>query len=142
MLAQPDERICLRARRHGVVLVRPFAKAGALAAAGAALAVLGWPATVAAATLLALAALVALRAAWRWERTQLVVTTEKVVVVDGTLRRRAATVGLGRIGAVELEQTLAGRLLGYGTVVAGDLEIPYVPQPRRVAVLVDRLARH
>ena len=48
---------------------------------------------------------------------------------------------LSRIGPVELEQTLVGRLLGYGTVIAGELEIPYVPGPHRVAGLVDRLAR-
>ena len=71
----------------------------------------------------------------------MVLTTEMLVVVHGTLRRRAAAVRLSRIGAVELEQTLLGRLLGYGTVVAGELEIPYVPEPRRVAGLVDRLAR-
>ena len=33
---------------------------------------------------------------------------------------------------VEVEQSLIGRALGYGTVVAGDLEIPHVPQPRDV----------
>jgi hypothetical protein len=38
---------------------------------------------------------------------------------------------------VEIEQGLLGRLLGYGTVVAGDLEITHVPEPRR---LVERLA--
>jgi hypothetical protein len=45
------------------------------------------------------------------------------------------------VGTVELEQSLTGRLLGYGTVVAGEIEIDYVPQPRRVASLVDRLAQ-
>jgi hypothetical protein len=40
---------------------------------------------------------------------------------------------------VEIEQGLLGRLLGYGTIVAGDLEITYVPKPRRVYGLVERL---
>ena len=102
---------------------------------------MGWPVSVAGVALLAVAAGIALRAAWRWERTRVQVTTESLVVVHGTLRRRSAAVQLSRIGPVELEQTLVGRLLGYGTVVAGELEIPYVPRPQRVAGLVDRLGR-
>jgi hypothetical protein len=45
-------------------------------------------------------------------------------------------VPLDRIGVVEVDQTLSGRLLGYGTLVAGELEIPYVPRPREVARLL------
>jgi uncharacterized membrane protein YdbT with pleckstrin-like domain len=66
----------------------------------------------------------------RWDRTEVVLTTEKLLVVHGIARRRAAAVRLARVGAVEVEQGVVGRLLGYGTVVAGELEIPYVPHPR------------
>jgi len=48
---------------------------------------------------------------------------------------RAAAVRFARIGPVEVEQGLVGRVLGYGTVIAGDLEVPYVPDPRRVGRL-------
>jgi hypothetical protein len=41
---------------------------------------------------------------------------------------------------LELEQSLPGRLLGYGTLVAGPLEIDHVPEPRRLYRLVERLA--
>jgi hypothetical protein len=34
-----------------------------------------------------------------------------------------------------MEQSGLGRMLGYGTVIAGELEIPYVPDPRRVCSL-------
>jgi hypothetical protein len=44
-------------------------------------------------------------------------------------------VRFARVGPVEVEQSLAGRLLGYGTLIAGDLEVPYVPDPRRVCRL-------
>ena len=47
---------------------------------------------------------------------------------------------LERVGAVEMEQTLLGRLLGYGTVFAGDLEISYVAGPREMYGLVERLS--
>jgi uncharacterized membrane protein YdbT with pleckstrin-like domain len=135
------DRVCLDERPHAVVLAWPFLKAGAVGAVAAALALVGWPVSIAGAALLAVAAGIALRAAWVWERTRVQVTTEALVVVHGTLRRRSAAVPLSRIGPVELEQTLTGRLLGYGTVSAGELEIPYVPRPQRVAGLVDRLAR-
>ena len=85
-------------------------------------------------------ALVSLRAVWRWERARLVVTTEKLFVVDGTLRRRASAVRLRSVENLELEQSLAGRLLGYGTLVAGPLEIEHVPHARSVLRLVERLA--
>ena len=63
-------------------------------------------------------------------------TTEKLFVVHGTVRRRAAAVRLAQVGAIEVDQGLFGRLLGYGTLVAGELEIAYVPQPRTVGTLV------
>jgi uncharacterized membrane protein YdbT with pleckstrin-like domain len=139
MLTSPHERICLEARRHGIVLVRPLGRAVALAIAGGYGLLRGWPWSLAGALLAAAAAAVALRAVWRWERTRVVVTTEKLCVVRGTLRRRAASVRLSRVATVEIEQSLLGRLLGYGTLVAGELELDHVPKPRRVYRLVERL---
>ena len=135
-----DEEICFDARRHGVVLVRPLAQAAVLSLLGAALLAQPWPLLVPGAALVVLAAAVVLRAVWRWERTRLVVTTEKVCVVDGTLRRRSSAVRLRAVEKLELEQSMAGRLLGYGTLVAGPLEIDHVPEARSVYRLVERLA--
>jgi uncharacterized membrane protein YdbT with pleckstrin-like domain len=116
-------------RRHAIVLARPFAKAFLLAGAGAAILLQGWRVSPAGAALVILGALLALRAVWRWERTRIVIGGGQLAVVHGTLRRRSAAT---RIGAVEIEQSLLGRLLGYGTVVAGELEIPFVPDPRTI----------
>jgi len=80
----------------------------------------------------------AMRDVWMWEQTRVVHTNEKLFVVHGTFHRRAAAVRLSRLGAVEIEQSLVGRLMGYGTIVAGELEIDYVPEPRRVYGLVER----
>jgi uncharacterized membrane protein YdbT with pleckstrin-like domain len=140
MLTASGERICLEERRHGVVLAAPFVRALGLVALGIGLMAIGWPASIAGAGLQVLGAVVALRAVWSWEQTRVVLTTEKLFVVHGTLRKRAAAVRLSRVGAVEIEQSLVGRLLGYGTIVAGELEIMYVPQPRRVYGLVERLS--
>jgi uncharacterized membrane protein YdbT with pleckstrin-like domain len=140
MLASADERVCLDARRHGVVLARPLAQAVALVVLGGVLLTQPWPLQLPGALLVVAGALLSLQAVWRWERTHLVVTTEKLFVVHGTLRRRASAVRLRSVENLELEQTLPGRLLGYGTLVAGPLEIEHVPQPRAVYRLVERLA--
>jgi uncharacterized membrane protein YdbT with pleckstrin-like domain len=134
------ERVCLDERRHAVVLAGPFVRALGLAAVGIGCMAIGWPASIAGVLLQTLGAAIALRAVWDWERTRVVLTTEKLFVVYGTLRKRAAAVRLSRVGAVEIEQSLLGRLLGYGTIVAGELEIMYVPEPRRVYGLVERLS--
>ena len=135
-----DELICLQVRRHGAILARPLAGALALAAVGLfALTLPWWPATPVAALALVVAAALAVRQVWRWEHTQLVVTTQKLFVVHGTVRRRAAAVSLGSIRSLELEQDLPGRLLDYGTLVAGPLEVSHVAQPRQVFSLVERL---
>jgi uncharacterized membrane protein YdbT with pleckstrin-like domain len=134
------ERVCLEQRRHGIVLLGSFVRAGVLVLWGMSGVVIGWPISALGVVLLAGAAGIAVRAVWKWERTHVVVTTEKLFVVHGTLRRRAAAVRLARVGAIELEQSLLGRALGYGTLIAGDLEIPYVREPRRVCGLVTRLA--
>jgi len=140
VLASPEERVCFDARRHGVVLARPLAQAIVLAVSGGILIAQPFPLPLPGAVLVILAAAIGLRAVWRWERTHLVVTTEKIFVVGGTLRRRASTVRLRSVENLELEQSLPGRLLGYGTIVAGPLEIDHVPEPRAVYRLVERLA--
>jgi uncharacterized membrane protein YdbT with pleckstrin-like domain len=140
MLHHSEERVCLDVRRHGIVLVRPLVRALVLALLGLAAFLGGWPVSVAGATLLVVAAVVATAAVWRWDRTHVVLTTEKLFVVHGVVRRSAAAVHLGKVGTVEIEQSLLGRILGFGTVVAGDLEIRCVGRPRELCGLVQRLS--
>ncbi|MGD0167047.1 MAG: PH domain-containing protein [Gaiellaceae bacterium] len=140
MIRLTGEEVLYEARRHGIVLAGTITRALVLAAAGAVLVALGWPYSLAGAIVMAIAALVALRAVWRWDRTKLVVTSEQLYVVSGVLGRSMASVHLSSLGAIELEQTLLGRLLGYGTVIAGELEIDFVPQPRELRDLVLELA--
>ncbi|HUC35468.1 MAG TPA: PH domain-containing protein [Gaiellaceae bacterium] len=132
----PGETVRFEARPHTAALFRPLSRSMLLALAGGVLVGVSPPAlAVVGAILLAVGALLALRAVMRWDRTSLVVTTEKLLVIHGVARRRAAAVRFARVGPVEVEQGLVGRLFGYGTVIAGDLEIPYVPDPRRVGRL-------
>jgi uncharacterized membrane protein YdbT with pleckstrin-like domain len=140
MMTSGWERVCLDERRHVIVLALPFARALGVAAVGIGLMAIGWPASIAGVALQVVGAFIAVRAVWNWEQTRVVLTTDKLFVVHGTLRKRAAAVRLARIGAVEIEQGLVGRLLGYGTIVAGELEIEYVPKPREVYGLVERMS--
>jgi uncharacterized membrane protein YdbT with pleckstrin-like domain len=137
---RPEERVCLDARRHSVVLFRPLARAVLLSVAGVLLLFLPWPAPVAGALLQAIAAVSALVAVIRWDRTRFVVTTEKVFLVHGVTRRRASAVMVRSCRLVALEQSLPGRVLGYGTLQAGPLEVEYVPHAKHVRDLVERLA--
>jgi membrane protein YdbS with pleckstrin-like domain len=139
VLATDDEHVFLDARRHGVVLVRPLLRALLLAGAGCGAFLGGWPFSIAGAPLLLVAAIVATAAVWKWDRTHVVLTTEKLFVVHGVVRKRAAAVRLAKVGTIEIEQSLLGRMLGYGTIVAGELEISCVAEPREVCGLVQRL---
>jgi uncharacterized membrane protein YdbT with pleckstrin-like domain len=137
---EPGEEIRLNARPHGIALVRPLTRSVLAAAAGAVCILLGlsvhWAVGLIGAVAIAMAALLALETVWRWDRTEVVLTTEKLFVVHGVVRRRAAAVRLDRVQAVEVEQGLLGRFLGYGTLVAGNLEVPYVPRAQDVVRLV------
>jgi hypothetical protein len=127
----------LEARPHGAALVRPFARSTFLAAVGAGLVYAGvsvaWPLLAVGTLAFALAAWGAFRAVLAWDRTTLVVTSSKLLVIHGVVRRRTASASLPPGGTIEIDQSLTGRLLGYGTIVAGDLEVPFVPEPARLA---------
>jgi len=135
---EQNERVYVDARRHGVVLVRPLGRALVLALLGAVAFLGGWPVSVAGAALLVIAAAGATLAVWRWDHTRVVLTADKLFVVHGTLRWRAAAVHLEKVQTVEIEQSLPGRILGYGTLVAGDLEISCVASPGQVQGMLSR----
>lgn len=128
-----DADVRLDVRPHGVALVSPLARALVLAAAGGAIVVLGgphhWLLGAVGGAAMVIAAAIALLAVWRWDRTRIVVTADQLLVVSGIVGRRAAAVRLGESCRVGVRQGLAGRVLGYGTLVAGELEIPYVADP-------------
>jgi membrane protein YdbS with pleckstrin-like domain len=133
---EPGERVRLEERPHAAALMRPFGKSLLAVVLGLVL-VVAAPSTLGlvGAFLLAVAALYALAAVWRWDRTLLVVTSDKLFITYGIAQRRAAAVRLGRVGPVEMHQGVLGRVFGYGTVTAGELEIPYVPDPAKVCSL-------
>ena len=130
MRREPHERTYLDTRRHGIVLLPALGRAFLIAAIGGFLVPLGSPFAFVGALLVFVAALLSLRAVWRWERTRVLLTDEQLALVRGTVRRRTAAVQLDRVGAVEVDQSLVGRILGYGTLIAGPMRITYVPHAR------------
>ncbi len=134
---ESGETVRLEGRPHAAALMRPFARAFLVAGAGAALVAFGvtvaWPLVALGTLALTLAAWIAVRSVLAWDRTTLVVTSRKLLVVHGLLRRRTAAAELPPGGTVEIDQSLVGRMLGYGTLIAGNLEVPYVPDPGRLA---------
>jgi hypothetical protein len=135
-----EEHVYVDQRRHGIVLVRPLGRSLLLVILGTTGLALGWPATVPGAILVLAAAGYALAAVARWDRTRVVVTGDRLLVEHGVVRRQAAAVTLAKVATVVVEQSVLGRLLGYGTVVAGDLAVDCVPRARDVSQLVRRLA--
>ncbi len=104
----PGETVRFQARPHTAALFRPLSRSILLALGGGVLVGLSPPwLGVVGAILLGIGALLALRAVLRWDRTSLVVTTEKLLVVHGVAQRRAAAVRFARVGPVEVEQGLS-----------------------------------
>ena len=119
----------IQTHRHGIVLLRPLVRSLLLAAAGAACFLAPWrPAAFAGAALLAIAALLVVVAVMRWDRTHLVLRGDELTLVHGVLRRRSVRVRIEPGHAVEVERSLLGRLLGYGTLITGELEVDAVPK--------------
>ena len=141
MRPRRDEEVYLDARLHGAVLARPIFRSTLLVLLGIAALLVPYAAAAGVgAVLIAAGALFTLRAVWQWERTHLVVTTEKVYLLNGTLHRRTKAVRLQMVDAVEVDQSLVGQLFGYGTVVVGPLRVGHIARPSEVCHLVERLA--
>lgn len=51
-----------------------------------------------------------------YQATELAVTNKRIIVKLGVIRRATTELYLTRIEGVEVEQSILGRILGYGTV--------------------------
>ena len=106
MASEAHEFVCIDERRHAAVLAVPLARALAAAALGSVALWFRWPYTVAGVFLLCAAAVVALLAVVRWDRTRVLVTSERIVTADGVLSRRTMAVPLAGLPFVVCEQSL------------------------------------
>jgi uncharacterized membrane protein YdbT with pleckstrin-like domain len=144
-MAYPDdvlvegERVVLHRHPHWRVLVGPvLVFLAVLGAVGYLAAVIrsrgveawGWP---------VLGGLAAVLVVWltllpvvRWCRTDLVVTTRRVLVREGVVRTHGLCIPLDRVAAAHARSTVVGRLVGCGTLVVdtgADGEVEFVDVP-------------
>lgn len=125
-LLAPGERIVVRTRRHAIVLIRSVGAALVVVLAGLFLAVYvggvgrfaetervwAWGGVG-----IALVGLCVALPAWlRWRSEEYLVTDRRVIQLEGVLSKRVLDSSLEKINDVRLSQSLAGRLLGFGTI--------------------------
>jgi uncharacterized membrane protein YdbT with pleckstrin-like domain len=119
---QPDERVLVVGRLHWsiythAVLILALAIAVAIGAFWVPDPNAQRVAWVAAAAVGALGLLVFLGAAIRRHATEIVVTDRRVIFKRGILSRYTVEMNVSKIETVDVDQGLAARLLGYGTVL-------------------------
>jgi hypothetical protein len=51
-----------------------------------------------------------------WHAEQYIITNERVIQVEGIINKKEYTTSIEKINDIETDQTLFGRMLGYGTV--------------------------
>jgi membrane protein YdbS with pleckstrin-like domain len=111
----PNETVLYRARLHRS-LYAAFFGFGALTLAAAALAMFQppfWWAVI----VLGVISLLAFVSAWiRSTSSEFAVTDKRVIIKVGWIRRRTLETMLGKVEGVGVDQTLSGRMLGFGTI--------------------------
>jgi uncharacterized membrane protein YdbT with pleckstrin-like domain len=105
----PDERIVYLARLHWIIFLKSFL----LIAVGAALL---WVEPITAGIVALLGFLVWLPAFVRYRTSEFGVTTKRVVFKVGFVRRRTLELLLRHVEAILVDQSVAGRIFGYGSV--------------------------
>jgi uncharacterized membrane protein YdbT with pleckstrin-like domain len=70
----------------------------------------------------------------RFYSSEFAITNKRVIAKTGLIRRHSIEVYLDKIEAVEVSQGIAGRILGYGTIVVTGTggtkdPIPMIPAP-------------
>jgi uncharacterized membrane protein YdbT with pleckstrin-like domain len=122
------ETVLYQTRLHWMVMLAPCLAAVVLGAVGIGLLV-GAVSTIndqgsnprmlvsVAVVLLVVAALIVVVASWRRSATEMAVTNRRVLVKVGILTRRSIEIMLSKIESIRVDQSLAGRMFSFGTIV-------------------------
>jgi uncharacterized membrane protein YdbT with pleckstrin-like domain len=118
-ILQPDETVRHRGQLHWIV----FARAGALALLAVAVITVAETSDQAVGTVIWMAAVVALLAFYvlvatfvELLTTEIAITTRRVIVKTGWIRRSTSEMNLAKVESVDVDQSVLGRMLNYGTV--------------------------
>jgi uncharacterized membrane protein YdbT with pleckstrin-like domain len=108
----PDEHVVYRAKLHWII----FARAVVVLVVGVVLFIVlpGVPLAGAVVLLIGILMLVPPFVAYR--TTELGVTNKRVIVKTGLIRRRTLELLLRQVEAISVDQSLSGRLLGFGSI--------------------------
>ena len=123
----PGESVLYTTRLHWIVLYRSILVDAVFSLAGIGL--LGWAvigkhaergeaqmAGIAGFTLIVVGGIILALAAVRRNATEMAVTNKRVIIKVGYLTKRTIELFLSKVESVEVEQTLGGRMLGYGSI--------------------------
>lgn len=123
----PGERVVYSTRLHWVVLYRSIFVDTVFSLAG--LGLLGWAvvgkhtqrgeaqaAGIAGFTLIVLGGIILALAAMRRNATEMAVTNKRVIIKVGYLTKRTIELFLSKVESVEVEQSVTGRMLGFGSI--------------------------
>jgi len=106
----PGEVVAYRTHLHRILFFWPVVLG--LAALG-----LAFASPPSGGALLVIALVLAVRAYVHYVSCEFAVTNKRVVIKVGLVRRRTLEMLLSKVEAISVDQTLLGRLLGYGTIV-------------------------
>jgi uncharacterized membrane protein YdbT with pleckstrin-like domain len=123
----PGETLIYRTGVHWSVLVGPAVVAAILAAPGIAILAYrddigghGVPANVIIVAGIALIVLAGMTFAYsviKKDATEIAVTNRRVIIKTGMTSRRSLEIMIGKVESIGIDETVMGRMLGYGTVV-------------------------
>jgi len=108
----PDEHVVYRTALHWII----FARAVLVLIAGVAVLIAFPQASLAGAAVLLAGALMLISPLIAYQTTELGVTNKRMIVKVGFIRRRTLELLLRQVEALSVDQTLGGRMLGYGSI--------------------------
>lgn len=78
---------------------------------------------------LGLGLLFLISAALKYISTELAITNKRVIAKFGFIRRRTIEINLAKIESIQVDQSIAGRLFDYGSLVVAGAGTPQAPIP-------------
>ncbi len=112
------EKVLYRTRLHWIVLLKPVLIAGALLFLPAGLLWwfkgrdMAWPIVA----LIALGIIVIVYGAVKRNATEMAVTDKRVIIKQGLASRKSLELVLAKVESIVVDETVMGRMLGYGTL--------------------------
>jgi len=65
----------------------------------------------------------------RYKTTELAITTKRVIVKFGFIRRHTIEINIGKVESIQVEQEVLGRLFNFGTLIISGAGTPQAPIP-------------